>query len=105
MQCDPIYRDPLDIESSGRRRMDGHDLVPPLHLVPFFLVKCGFRGKEVLNIASGCLHPPPSAHLKTFCNLTAEAPEESLVTRGILSHGDSCADKPPHIHQDTRVIP
>ena len=84
----------------------GRDLVPPLYLVLFVLVKCGFRGKEVLNIASICLHlPPPPVRLQTCFNLTAESLEEDLVTRDILERVDSCVEKPPYVCQDTCVIP
>ena len=105
MQHDPLCCDPLDSESSGRKCEAGHDLVPPLHLVPCFLVEGGFRGQEVLNLASSCLHPQLTVPLQTFCNLAAEGSEEALVTRGILAHGDSCVDKPPHVCQDPRVLP
>ena len=106
MQHDPLCCDPLNIELRGRQLTAGRDLVPPLHLVPCFLVNCGFRMREVLNLASGCLHlPPPPVRLQNCCNIVSEASEESLVTRGILEHGDSCVDKPPHIRQDPRVIP
>ena len=97
MQCDPIYRDPLDIESSGRRRMDGHDLVPPLHLVPCFLVEGGVRGQEVLNISSVFIDPPLPVHLQTCCNLADEESEEALVAQVMLAHRDSCVDKPPRV--------
>ena len=86
MQRDPLYRDPLVSESSGRGRVAGHDFVPPLHMVPCLLVEGGVRGHKFLILSSGCLHPPPPVRLQNFCNLAAEVLEESLVTRGILAH-------------------
>ena len=58
-----------------------------------------------VNLASGYLHPRLPVRLQTCCNLAAEASEEALVMRGIMAHGDSCVDKPPHICQYPCVIP
>ena len=46
MQRDPLFCDPLVSESSGRGRAAGHNLVPPLHMVPHFLVE---GGSEVIS--------------------------------------------------------
>ena len=105
MQRDLICRDHLNSESSGRRCTASRDLVPPLHLVPWLLVKGGARCQEVLNLASGCLHLPLPVRFQTCCNLAAEASEDTLVMRGILEHGDSCVEKPPRVYQDPCVLP
>ena len=58
MQCDLLCHDPLDIESSGQRHTAGHDLLPPLHLVPCFLVEGG--GAEIRR--SSIFPPAVSTH-------------------------------------------
>ena len=89
VEGDPLCYDMLNGNTGRRWSAVVHLLVPPLHPRPCLLYQGRFRGEEGLDLRPSCLRLLSEVRLEACLYLAPKATEESLVSCGVLAHGDS----------------